>query len=50
MSAQFVQELWKYCNVLRDGGVSYGHYFEQLRYLLFLKMAGQATTRSHALT
>ncbi|MCL4309375.1 MAG: type I restriction-modification system subunit M N-terminal domain-containing protein [Actinobacteria bacterium] len=26
-----------YCNVLRDDGMSYGDYVEQLTYLLFLK-------------
>lgn len=35
---QIVQRLWNYCNVLRDDGVSYGDYVEQLTYLLFLKM------------
>ena len=28
---------WNYCNVLRDDGMSYGDYVEQLTYLLFLK-------------
>lgn len=37
-SATIVQKLWNYCNVLRDDGVSYGDYVEQLTYLLFLKM------------
>src|SRR5205823_3469006 len=37
-SAAIVQRLWNYCNVLRDDGVSYGDYVEQLTYLLFLKM------------
>ena len=32
-----VQKLWNYCNVLRDDGMSYGDYVEQLTYLLFLK-------------
>jgi type I restriction enzyme M protein len=36
--ATIVQRLWNYCNVLRDDGVSYGDYVEQLTYLLFLKM------------
>ena len=36
---QIVQKLWNYCNVLRDDGLSYGDYVEQLTYLLFLKMA-----------
>ena len=36
-----VQRLWNYCNVLRDDGLSYGDYVEQLTYLLFLKMADE---------
>ena len=39
-----VQRLWGYCNVLRDDGVSYGDYVEQLTYLLFLKMADEQTS------
>jgi type I restriction enzyme M protein len=42
-SASIVQRLWNYCNVLRDDGVSYGDYVEQLTYLLFLKMADEQT-------
>jgi len=38
-----VQKLWNYCNVLRDDGMSYGDYVEQLTYLLFLKMAQERT-------
>jgi type I restriction enzyme M protein len=40
---QIVQRLWNYCNVLRDDGLSYGDYVEQLTYLLFLKMAHEQT-------
>ena len=45
MSTQngLVQRLWSYCNVLRDDGLSYGDYLEQLTYLLFLKMADEQT-------
>jgi len=45
MSAQngLVQRLWSYCNILRDDGLSYGDYLEQLTYLLFLKMAEEQT-------
>jgi type I restriction enzyme M protein len=38
-----VQRLWSYCSVLRDDGLSYGDYVEQLTYLLFLKMADEQT-------
>ena len=37
-SSTIVQRLWNYCNVLRDDGMSYGDYVEQLTFLLFLKM------------
>src|SRR5438067_9872025 len=40
---QIVKKLWNYCNVLRDDGLSYGDYVEQLTYLLFLKMAHEVT-------
>ena len=39
--AALVQKLWNYCNILRDDGLSYGDYVEQLTYLLFLKMADE---------
>jgi len=42
-SSAIVQKVWNYCNVLRDDGVSYGDYVEQLTYLLFLKMADEQT-------
>jgi len=35
---QLISKLWNFCDVLRDDGVSYGDYVEQLTYLLFLKM------------
>lgn len=38
-----VDKLWSYCDVLRDDGLSYGDYVEQLTYLLFLKMADEQT-------
>src|SRR6184192_3390446 len=43
-SAHIVQRVWNYCNVLRDDGMSYGDYVEQLTYLLFLKMADEQVT------
>ena len=39
--AALVQKLWNYCNILRDDGLSYGDYVEQLTFLLFLKMADE---------
>jgi len=36
-----IAKVWSYCNTLRDDGVSYGDYLEQLTYLLFLKMADE---------
>lgn len=40
-SATLVQKLWNYCHILRDDGLSYGDYVEQLTFLLFLKMADE---------
>src|SRR5439155_11461667 len=42
-SATIVSKLWNYCHVLRDDGLSYQDYIEQLTYLIFLKMAHEQT-------
>lgn len=42
---RLVDELWSYCNVLRDDGVSTIECTEQLTYLLFLTMAHERETR-----
>ncbi len=34
-----ISKVWNFANVLRDDGVGYGDYLEQITYLLFLKMA-----------
>ena len=36
-----VTKVLSYCNMLRDDGIGYGDYLEQLTYLLFLKMADE---------
>ncbi len=36
---EIVQKLWNLCNVLRDDGITYQDYINELTYLLFLKMA-----------
>lgn len=40
-TSAIVSKVWSFCNVLRDAGVSYGDYLEQLTYLIFLKMAAE---------
>src|SRR5215208_1613631 len=42
-----VNKVWNYAHVLRDDGVSYGDYVEQITYLLFLKMAYEGSTLLH---
>ena len=50
MSSTIVQKIWNFCNTLRDDGVSYGDYLEQLTYLLFLKMADEYSKPPHKRT
>ena len=40
-----IQKLWNYCSILRDDGLSYGDYVEQLTFLLFLKMADEQSPK-----
>jgi len=48
-ASEIVNKVWNYAHVLRDDGVGYGDYVEQITYLIFLKMtderekAGQET-------
>ncbi|MDX1937381.1 MAG: class I SAM-dependent DNA methyltransferase [Flavihumibacter sp.] len=42
-----VSKIWAFCNTLRDDGVGYGDYLEQLTYLLFLKMADEYSKPPH---
>lgn len=39
--SSIVSKVWSFAGVLRDDGVSYGDYLEQLTYLLFLKMVDE---------
>ena len=40
-STSIVSKVWGMCAPLRDDGVSYGDYLEQLTYLIFLKMSDE---------
>ena len=40
-STTIISKVWGMCNPLRDDGVSYGDYLEQLTYLIFLKMSDE---------
>ena len=40
-TSAIVAKVWSFCDVLRDAGVGYGDYLEQLTYLIFLKMADE---------
>jgi len=40
-AAEIVNKVWNYAHVLRDDGVGYGDYVEQITYLIFLKMADE---------
>lgn len=48
-TSNFVQKVWNFCHTLRDDGVSYGDYLEQLTYLLFLKMADEYRSKPYSL-
>jgi type I restriction enzyme M protein len=39
--SEIISKVWNYAHVLRDDGVGYGDYLEQITYLLFLKMADE---------
>ena len=40
-NSTIISKVWGLCNPLRDDGVSYGDYLEQLTYLIFLKMSDE---------
>jgi type I restriction enzyme M protein len=49
-TASIVSKVWSFCTTLRDDGVSYGDYLEQLTYLIFLKMADEYSRPPHKRT
>ena len=46
-TASIVSKVWSFCTTLRDDGVGYGDYLEQLTYLIFLKMADEYSQPPH---
>lgn len=40
-ASEIVSKVWNYAHVLRDDGVGYGDYVEQITFLIFLKMADE---------
>ena len=48
-NGQIGQKVWSYCNVLRDAGLSYGDYLEQITYLIFLKMMDERSQPPYTL-
>lgn len=46
-SAPIISKVWSFCTTLRDDGVGYGDYLEQLTYLIFLKMADEYAKPPH---
>lgn len=40
---EIVNKLWNLCNVLRDDGITYHQYLNELTYILFLKMAEETS-------
>jgi len=39
--SSIISKVWNFASVLRDDGVGYGDYLEQITYLLFLKLADE---------
>lgn len=46
-TSNIAQKIWSYCDTLRDDGLGYNDYLEQLTYLLFLKMADENKSKYH---
>ena len=46
-TSSLIQKIWNFCHTLRDDGLGYGDYLEQLTFLLFLKMADESVSDSN---
>ena len=46
---EIVNKLWNLCNVLRDDGITYHQYLNELTFILFLKMAEETGKESDIL-
>jgi len=49
-ASEIVNKVWNYAHVLRDDGVGYGDYVEQITYLIFLKMADERASLTPTLS
>lgn len=45
--SSIISKVWNFAHILRDDGVGYGDYLEQLTYLLFLKMVDEFAKPPH---
>jgi type I restriction-modification system DNA methylase subunit len=45
-TSALIQKVWNFCHTLRDDGVGYGDYLEQLTCLLFLKIARASSAKT----
>ena len=46
-AGSIISKVRSFCTTLRDDGVGYGDYHEQLTYLFFLKMADEYSRPPH---
>lgn len=46
-TSSIISKVWAMCGPLRDDGVSYGDYLEQLTYLIFLKMSDEYSQKPY---
>lgn len=49
-ASEIVNKVWNYAHVLRDDGVGYGDYVEQITFLIFLKMADERETSGQSVS